>query len=218
MKTLPLPKLLTAVVAIAVLAACSDKTETTVPLSYRNPGYEQTVFKKLLVIGVSQNEDGRRLFENTFAKALSSNGGVARASWEHLPKSEQLTEEEIRGAIQGSGYDGLLITQVLSVDEAKDYVQGSTHTVAPRNFGYYGGYGYYGYYGYYSGSYAQVHDPGYFKTDTTFRLETNLYSVATGGLVWSGQSDTVDPDSVTAMIDSMTAAVAKELRHEKLIP
>ncbi|MGB8330631.1 MAG: hypothetical protein WCE62_10935 [Polyangiales bacterium] len=218
MNTVPLSKLLITVVAISALAACSDKTKTTIPLTWRNPGYEQTVFKKLLVVGVSQNEEGRRLFEDTFAKALSSDEGTALPSWGHLPQSTQLTEEQIRGAIEGGGYDGLLITQVLSVDENKEYVPGSTHTVAPRNFGYYGGYGYYGYYGYYSGSYASVHDPGYFKTDTTFRLETNLYSVATGGLVWSGQSDTVDPESVADVIDSMTAAVAKQLRQEKLIP
>jgi hypothetical protein len=215
-KTRPLSKLLIAVVAVFALAAC-NKTKTSIPLSWRNPGYEQTVFKKLFVIGVSQNEDGRRLFEDTFAKALSSGGGGAYASWGHLPHSSQLTEEEIKGAIEGGGYDAVLITQVLSVDEDTEYVEGSTYN-HPRTQYYATGYGYYGYYGFYGTTYAKVHEPGYFKTNTTFRLETNLYSVATGELVWSGQSDTLDPDSVTDVIDSMTAAVAKQLRVEKLIP
>jgi len=218
-KTLPLSNVLIALVAVCAVTACNKtKTQTSIPLSWRQPGYEQTVFKKLFVIGLSGNEDGRRLFEDTFAKALSSDHGAAYPSYGHLPQSEQLTEDEIKNAIEGGGYDGVLITQVLSIDASKEYVAGSTHTVAPRNFGYYGGYGYYGYYGYYSGSYAQVHDPGYYKTDTTFRLETNLYSVATNQLVWSGQSDTIDPKSLTDVIDSMTAAVAKKLRMEKLIP
>jgi hypothetical protein len=216
-KTLFLSKVLMVIVAVSVLTACSQ-TKTSIPLSWRNPGYEQTVFKNLFVIGVSENEDGRRLFEDTFAKALSSEGGAAHASWEQLPQSTQLTEEEIKAAIEGGGYDGVLITRLLSVDETKEYVPGSTHAVAPRNFGYYGAYPGYGYYGYYGGSYATVHDPGYFKTNTTFRLETSLYSVATGQLVWSGQSDTIDPQSVADVIDSMTAAVAKQLRQEKLIP
>jgi hypothetical protein len=49
-------------------------------------------------------------------------------------------------------------------------------------------------------------------------LETNLYSVATSGLVWSGQSETVNPESIPDARDSMTAAVAKKLKEEKLIP
>lgn len=217
MKTIPLSKLLIPVVAVFALAAC-NKTKTSIPLSWRNPGYEQTVFKKLFVIGVSQNEDGRRLFEDTFAKALSSDGGAAYASWGHLPQSTQLSKEEIKGAIEAGGYDGVLITQVLGVDQDKEYVEGSTYS-HPRTQYYTTGYGYYGgYYGFYGTTYAKVHEPGYFKTSTTFRLETNLYSVATGELVWSGQSDTLDPESVTDVIDSMTAAVAKQLRVEKLIP
>ena len=63
-----------------------------------------------------------------------------------------------------------------------------------------------------------MHTPGYYKTNTTFRLETNLYSVATGDLVWSGQSATINPESLSDVIDSMTAAVAKKLKAEKLIP
>jgi hypothetical protein len=211
--------ILFAFVALVALAACNkDKTETSMPLTYRNPGYEETVFKKLLVIGVSESDEGRKLFEDTFAKTLTSAGTTATPSYAILPQSEQLSEEQISKAIQGDGYDGVLITQVLSVDEAQEYVEGKSHTVAPRNMGYSGGYGYYGYYGFYSGGFATVHQPGYFKTHTSFRLETNLYSVANDGLVWSGQSDTVNPESLENVVDSMTAAVAKELKYEKLIP
>jgi len=201
-------------VALCALAACNkDNTETSMPLTYRNPGYEKTVFKNLLVIGVSESEEGRRLFEDTFAKTLTSEGTTATPSYGLLPQSEQLSEEQIDNAIRGDGYDGVLITRVLGVDETQKFVQGKSHTVAPRNMGYSGGW-----YGYYSGGFATVHQPGYFETHTSFRLETDLYSVANDGLVWSGQSDTVNPQSLEDVIDSMTAAVAKELKYEKLIP
>jgi hypothetical protein len=36
--------------------------------------------------------------------------------------------------------------------------------------------------------------------------------------VWSGQSETLNPESLTDVIDSMTATVAKKLKQEKLIP
>jgi len=205
-----LSKLFIALIALSALAGCSTN-KTSIPLSWRNPDYKNVGFEKLFVIGVGKDDGARRLFEDTFAKALANQGTAAQASWGLLPQSEQLTEEQVRGAIEGGDFDGVLVTRVLGVDRSEEYVPPSTHTVPTT-------YHAYGYYGYYGSSYTVVHEPGYYKTNTTFRLETNLYSVASGGLVWSGQSDTINPESLTDVIDSMTAAVAKKLKEEKLIP
>jgi len=206
----PLIRTLIFLIAVSALHACS-KTKTSIPLSWRNPAIEQTAFQKLFVIGVGEDDGARRLFEDTFAKSLAEQGAIAQASWGLLPQSEQLTEEQIRGAIEGGNFDGVLITRLLGVDRNEEYVPPSTYTVPTSHHGY-------GYYGYYGASYAVVHEPGYYKTNTTFRLETNLYAVATSDLVWSGHSETLNPDSLTDVIDSMTAAVAKKLKAEKLLP
>lgn len=198
------------VVALSALGAC-QKTTTTIPLSWRNPAYENGGFEKLFVIGVGKDDGTRRLFEDRFARAIALEGAAAQASWGHLPQSERLSAKQIRGAIDGDDFDGVLITRLLGINQSEEYVPPSTHTVPTTYYGY-------GYYGYYGTSYEIVHQPGYYKTNTTFRLETNLYSVATGDLVWSGQSDTVNPESITDVIDSMTSAVAKKLKAEKLIP
>jgi hypothetical protein len=213
-----LGKLAIFIIAAATLAACS-KTKTSIPQSYRNPGYEQTVFKKLFVIGVAENQESRQAFEDAFAKAIADEGGAAQSSWSVLPQSEQLTEEEIRAAIAAGNFDGVLITRLLSVDKDQEYTPASTYN-NPRTRYYSGGGGMYGYgfYGFYGTTYAKVHEPGYFETSTTIRLETNLYSAANDGLVWTGQSDTVDPESIPDARESMTTAVAKKLKEEKLIP
>ena len=195
--------------ALVALAACAGTT-TSIPISWRNPGYEGVVFDDLLVIGVGRNEGSRRLFEDEFTKKLASEGARAKASWQLLPSSDPLSREEIAKAVQEGDFDAVLITRLLGVDKEQQYVKGSRYSV-PTN--YYGS----AYYGYYATSYAVVHEPGYFKTNTTYRLETNLYSVNDSGLVWSGQSDTVNPNSVADVIDSMTTAVAKTLRTEGLI-
>ncbi len=202
-------KLLTFLAATAILASCSG-TSTTIPIAWRNPALEATAFKKVFVIGVGENEAGRRLFEDTFAKALSEQGTAAQASWGLLPQSTRLTEEQIRGAIDGGSFDGIVISRLLSVDQQQQYVPPSSYAVPTASYGY-------GYYGYYGTSYAVVHEPGYYKTNTTFRVETNLYSAATAALVWSGQSETLNPESLDDVIDSMTAAVAKRLNEERLI-
>lgn len=217
-KRTPPPTLLLSILALCLLAACS-KTTTSISQSYRNPGYEQTVFKKLFVIGVAQNQDSRQAFEDAFANAIKRQGGSAEASWAHLPKSEQLTEDEIRSAVEAGGFDGVLITRLLAVDKEQQYTPASTYN-NPQTRYYAGGGGLYGYgfYGFYGTTYAKVHQPGYFETSTTIRVETNLYSLATDALVWTGQSATVDPTSIADARESMTVAVAQKLKEEKLIP
>jgi hypothetical protein len=205
-------------VALSALAGCS-KTSTNISQSYRNPGFEETVFKNLLVIGVAENQESRQAFEDAFAKAIADEGGGAQASWVLLPQSTQLEEEQIRAAIEGKNFDGVLITRLLSVDKDQEYVEPKAYN-NPRTTYYAGGGGLYGYgyYGFYGTTYAKVHEPGYFETSTTLRLETNLYSLATNGLVWTGQSETIDPESIPDARASMTAAVAKKLKEEQLIP
>ncbi len=213
-----LNKLFIFLVAVSALAACS-KTTTNISQSYRNPGFEETVFKKLFVIGVAENQESRKAFEDAFAKAIAAEGGGAQASWSLLPQSTKLEEEEIRAAIEGGDFDGVLITRLLSVDKDQEYVEPKAYTNAQTRY-YAGGGGLYGYgyYGFYGTTYAKVHEPGYFETSTTLRLETNLYSLATDGLVRTGQSATPAPDSLPDARTSMTAAVAKRLKEEKLIP
>ena len=209
--------LLLTVIALCTLAAC-NKTKTNISQSYENPGFEGTVFSKLLVIGVAESEEGRQAFENAFAEAIANEGGGAKPSWSVLPKTTQLEEQEIRAELEAGGYDGVLITRLLSVDKDQKYTPASTYN-NPKTRYYPGGGGMYGYgfYGFYGTTYAQVHEPGYFETSTIIRLETSLYSTATDGLVWTGQSETIDPDSIPDARASMTAAVAQKLKELNLI-
>jgi hypothetical protein len=206
---------------LLVLASCKTTTATSFSQSYRNPGYEESVFKKLLIIGVAQDAEGRQAFENSLAAAIASQGGTAAPSYTVLPNDEKLSEDELHAVIERDGVDGVLVTRLLSVDKSKEYTPPKKYNnpqtrYYPAGWGY--GYGYGGFYGFYGTTYAEVHEPGYFDTSTTLKLETNLYSVATNELVWTGQSETIDPDSIEDARDSITQAVAKKLKAERLIP
>jgi hypothetical protein len=204
-----------------LLAACKTTTTTDFSQSYRNPGFEETVFKKVLVIGVAENPESRQAFEDALVSAIAAEGGTAAPSYTILPDSEQISEDQLHAAIENEGIDGVLITRLLSVDKSKEYTPPKKYNnpqtryyTASRGWGY----GYGGFYGFYGTTYAEVHEPGYFETSTTLKLETNLYSVATNELVWTGQSETIDPDSIEDARASVTRAVAKKLKEERLIP
>ena len=205
---------------VLALAACKT-TATHFSQSYRNPGYEATVFKKVMVIGVAQDQKGRQAFEEALVAAITEEGGTAQASINVLPNEERISEEQLHAAIDAGGFDAVLITRVLSVDKSKEYTPPKAYNnpqtrYYPASPGW--GYGYGGYYGFYGTTFAEVHEPGYFETSTTLKLETNLYSVATNDLVWTGQSETVDPESIDDARGSMTQAVAKKLKAERFIP
>lgn len=206
----------------AAMVACKSGSTTSFSQSYRNPGYEDTVFGNVMVIGVSADQAGRRAFEDALVSAIAGQGGSAVASIEVLPHEEQLTKEQLEETVATQGYDAVLITRLLSVDKSREYTapkkvnHPQTRYYPGISGGY--GYGYGGYYGYYGTTYAEVHTPGYFETSTTLKVETNLYSVATDELVWTGQSETVDPDSIEDARASVTKAVANKLKTEGLIP
>jgi hypothetical protein len=213
--------LVSILLAMLSLTACKTTTATTFSQSYRNPGYGETVFKKMMVIGVAQNQEARKAFEDALVSAITKEGGAAQSSIEIVPHEAQMTEEELHAALEGGGFDGVLITHLLSVDKSKDYVPPKRHLSMKTQY-YPGasawGYGYGGYYGFYGTTFAMVHEPGYFDTSTTVTLETSLYSYATNELVWTGQSETIDPDSIEDVRASVTQAVAQKLKAERLIP
>lgn len=213
-------RILVLLLATSMATACAKRATTNFSQSYRNPGYEETVFKNLLVIGIAQDEESRRKFESALVSAIGTEGGTAVASIDVLPHDEQLTEDELYAAIQAGGFDGVLLTRLLSVDKDTSYTPPKKYnnpktTYYPGGYNY--GFGYGGYYGFYGTTYAEVREPGYFDTSTTLKVETNLYSVATNELVWTGQSKTVDPDSIEDARASITEAVAKKLKAEHLI-
>ena len=106
---------------LLVLAACKTTSATSFSQSYRNPGYEETVFQRVLVIGVSPDPEGRQAFENALASAIANQGGTAAPSYTVLPNDEKLSEDELHAVIQRDGVDGVLVTRLLSVDKSKEY-------------------------------------------------------------------------------------------------
>ena len=200
-----------ALLAVALIAACSKSTasKTTIPQYDRMPGYKRVVFKSLFVIGVGENEQKRRLFEDVFSRVLTDDSTYAMPSWKRLPQSRLLTETELKTALGTNEFDGVLITRLVSVDEDGDeeQVEGDTSGVQrarPLE-------------AYYQGSYEVVHAPDYYERRIAYRLETNLYAISDGGLVWAAHSAIVDPASVEKAIDSLARTVSEKLTQEGLI-
>jgi hypothetical protein len=186
------------------LTACSS---TTVVDHWRDAEYVGPPLQTLLVIGMSKEAGRRRQFEDAMVQQIDAlEGASALASYQLIPSEEALEKEQIVAAIAGREIDGVLITRLVSEDKRKRYVQ--PHSVGPTG---------HGYYGHYYRSYNAVYSPGYLTEDTIVTLETNLYATDTEKLVWSGTTESFDPESATQIIDELAKLVVERLTKEKLI-
>jgi hypothetical protein len=197
------------VVVLAALAGVACATKTTLSNVWRSEAYPSGTMQHIFVIGIAQEEAKRRSFEDGFASALALQGVDAVASYELLPGHERLSRASIENAISGRGFQGVLLTRLLAVDEQTTYVPPSSY-VRP---GYYGR----GMYGYYGSSWDVVHNPGYTVTETIVRLETHLYDARTADLVWAAHSDTFDPSSIAAGVESVTKKLSRRLADDGML-
>jgi hypothetical protein len=203
----------TAVIGAAVLAlsaltasACSkSQTKTTTPVTWRNPDFTGEPFSNLFVMGVRRNADYRRLYEDHMVRALEGEGVTARASWVMFPDDDQLEAKNVVRAVSQGNFDAVVIARLLSVDDEVEYVPGKPPTSSDE------------YMSGYNEAYAVNSDPGYYRTNTLYSVETALYSIRDEMLVWVVRSETVNPDSVREVIQSVSSSVAKKMKADGLI-
>jgi hypothetical protein len=182
-------------------------------VSWKNPAYTGGKPMHVLVIGMSKDPAIRLDFEDDLAAAIAKDG-VKVTPGNHIllrPDSPEMDENYLKGQIRDFKVDGVIVSRLVSVDKKTTYTPGSSYIVP---------YGYYNtFYGYYGTVYRQVYTPGYLQRNMTVRVETNLYSTASGDgeLIWTGTSDSFNPDSATKVIDEVVKVVAKELKKQKIL-
>lgn len=198
-------------IALALsLAACSS-TGTKFVSDWANPDFKGKTLEDVMVIGVSEKDGARRMFEGSLAAEFQKAGVNAVQSVTLLPTTSMLTKEDVEKVLKEQNIDAVIVTRLLDISQTENYVPPSTTVVGGYGYPGYGGAYYGSYYGYYSTSYSTVTSPGYTYTETTVSLETNLYDASTEALVWSGQSATFNPDSVQDVVTPTAKQIVDHL-------
>lgn len=208
-RSLSLACSLVLLVSVASLGCAKSEPKTTIAGSWKSPELSDAPFEKIFVIGVERNNEYRALYENALVAALERRGIDAAASYDLLPQSEELTEAQIRGAIDTEDFDAVVVTSLLHVDHSKEFVPPTTEKrptgqiPQPVYF--------------YSWVYEEVHVPGYYKAYTRYNVEARLYRTDDGSRVWWALSETVNPDSIEEIIASVSSAMANQLVDDGLV-
>lgn len=181
-------------------------SSTTMSGMWSDPGYTGVrEGGRVMVLGIGATEVGTRLFEDTMYDQLGKRELFAVKGSSVFPINAPIDTVVLRGYVEANAIDLLMVTRLVDVSKETQYVRGATAYVPVATYHQWGGY--------YTASYAVIHEPGYTITSRSAIIETNVYSVESGRLVWSGRSETVDPasleDAVWDISTTLVSSMAK---------
>jgi hypothetical protein len=190
--------------AAVLLGGCASYVEsswrapTTTPESFR--------FRNILVVVLAKDGVTRRAAEDELVRAVASGPRGKRGEVRAAPSYSVLDDadlgdvEKTRAKVDAKGFDGAILVGFLS---AQQRIPVDPPMGTPM-WGYYGRRG-------------MVYDAGSVRSDTIVRIQTNVYAVGEGKLIWSGVSKTMNPSDVRNLAADVVHDVGGALREEGLI-
>jgi hypothetical protein len=188
------------VMAMAI-ASCSS---TSLMQSWKEAELTH-VYKHLMIIGISDSQQTRQIYEKHFVAELKKRNVTATPSYELINSKQKMDRETVVAAIQGTDIDAILVTYLVSADaEIK-------HRDSPLG-------------GSYSGtaegsqiSATIVTVRGRSRTEEVFVLKNDIYDVQSKKLAWSVQTETVGPESIDEVITEVTALLIDKMISDGIV-
>lgn len=217
MKTMPRYLNLTAAIGALLVVGCGGATQMT--RVWVDPGFEANSLRKLMVIGIGNNPTIRRSFEDRFTAALKAQGIEAEPSY-RLVGDGNLDSARTSAEMHRTGCEGVFVTRIVDQKTVETYYPSAWYAgYAGVPYGW-APYAYrYGWYGYYGLGYAYATTPGYTVEHQVVHLETSLYRVADGQLVWSALSEEWLGQSEIpgSEIDPLVRQLIRALRDSRVV-
>jgi hypothetical protein len=190
-----------AAVCTLALGACATAKFNAV---WVNPEAQALSFKagdKALAIVAIKNEGMRRMAEDSLASAISARGLQGVPSYTLMPT--ELTKEKAHAAAGKIGAAGAVVMRVL----AKDKVSSSQLSQSSSYTAYWDS----------ASGWSTPYNPSDMRSDTVLVIETLVYDLRQGKLVWAGQSQTTSPSQVDSLIKELADQTARQLRAQGLV-
>lgn len=167
---------------------------------------------KIFIFVMTQNYEAQVNLENDLAAAANAKGIPTVRSIDAfgaiLTQDKLPKKEAVISAIKELGCDAIFSVALVDQQSETHYVPATATSVYTP----YPGYGYY-----YGGFYAYsptFYTEGYYTTDKTYFIESNLYDVATEKLLISMQSKVVNPGDIEKASKRYTNMLVTELQNQ----
>lgn len=185
-------KLLLCGVLATLLTGCSS---LKVVETWHKPA-AQGHYKKVMILGVGNDETKRKLFEDIIVDELRRNMVAAVASHTILPDLDRTDRDGVVAAVKAAGCDAVLTTRPLAVGDSTVSQQGA------------------------DGSPGYVYGVAPMTTQGNFlkaTLQAALYDTSKEELVWSATMQTSDGDRLAKVSRAMGAFFFESLRKDGLL-
>jgi hypothetical protein len=196
--------------SLVFLASCSSGT--AIVSSWKDPETTNanTEFKKILVVALVKNDATRRITENR----ITAIGPKFHSSYAMLNgTSLDLSKEQKLKILKDENYDAVITMRLVDTVKETNYVPGTNTSMYYGAYGVYGGFG--GWYGMYSPLY---YDPGYYQESTSYLVETNIFSLKSDKLIWTGTTKSTTGSDIGLLVDSIIATVMQEMKKDGFVP
>lgn len=208
-------KQLTLIIVLLIIFSCENTTQL---IDYwKNPTIQNYTPNKVLIIGMTKNQEAREEFENEFETQLQLLGIDADKSEVVLSKdflSKKYTEAEIN-KIEDSliklNYDTVIFSRIIGVKNKIKYSDQyyKEHT-KQENFK-----------EEFIAYQDQYYNPDYYEDYNIFNAETRVYCLCPDkerNLIWKGYIDIIDPNNVTQSVKDYIKMVILILEEDTIIP
>ena len=207
MQKIPTTLIFLFVFIITIFVSCSS-TKTDIIGEWQDDTYQKGNIQKVLLLGIVSKEKPllRRNFEDGMTKAFRDAGINATPSMDIMPYDVAIDSTTFEKYFKDLQLDAVVVSRLVAVDSERDYTAGYLYTI-PYN-------SYYGFYGYYYAGVSMANSSGYLSQDVVVVLETNIYETSNKKLIWSGVSETVQPDKASDVINSFSSELVGRLKSQ----
>jgi len=196
---------------LMLMVACGPSTKVTG--SWTKLDYEPKQFKKIAVLGIAQNSQSRRIFEDQVETRLEEKGYPVVAALDYLPPNAAIgtiTKEIVRDIFVAAEIDAVFTMSMRHQEDTRRYVPGSSYYMP-----YYYNVPFYDYYG---GFNSYYYSPGYYTGSVQIFLEANLFDFETGELLWSAQTKTTDLTNIDKMAVEFADVIVADFIRQNVVP
>jgi hypothetical protein len=177
-------------------------SSTKIVKTWRDPSFKGPIdFKRTLVVAVDPDRYSRNAAEDTIVDRIGPERSVA--AHDLLAEDERRASKQVLAKLDQAGVDGIV---TIAVVDRRTIVSRDTNAANSESF-----------YTYYDRSSAFVTSDAGAKANSVYQVETRIYAVKGGRLLWSALSDTMDPKDTRSGVTQIAKAVGAELRKQKLL-
>ncbi len=198
---------------VGLLYSC---TSSELVENWKNPDIGTFEAQKVLVIGITQNDNNRKVFEKKLASELKKNGVTAIMSLDFFEKTfttTPKTEAELMALeeqLTNQGFDAILLSKVVGVEDKVTVVKAYRNLDKTFNS--------------FKQDYYEnqeiYHDEDYYEEYQVFHAESSLYCICPEKereLIWKGSIDITEPENTKKAVSDYVKVVIWALKGQQLL-